>query len=650
MISENTDNTQTWEFVSGQYIVPVGQAITRFVFAAAGDDKIGNVLDAVSFVANNEIITEPFTVDCDTINATVEANGSGTWVPSDANPGEVTIANANSNTASISNFVQPGVYTFTWQTSYCAYDIEITYNGISDTPEVVSPIEYCLNDTAQQLSASTSDVYDLMWFTQAAGGTGSVTAPTPNTSVVNTTSYYVAYVDAEGCEGPRAEIQVIVSESFTPELTFSYEDTCVVATENPTPTLSTEFATGGIFSSTTLTVDATTGVIDMASASAGQHNVIYTYNGNEETCTSAGTFTATIDFTSASIPVTSFNYGTAAYCELLTTTVTPTLDPSFTTGGTFSSSTLSVNATTGAIDLSSVTAGNHDVIYTIEANASTCSEAGMFTTTIEITSSTSPITEFTYAEDVYCADSTTIQPNLSTAFTTGGVFNAESGLSIDAVTGEINVASSTLGNYNVTYTISENISNCVEAGMGTFNITILDAIEVAVEGECSGSDYILSAYPVNNSFNTNEAEYTWQDANGNVVGENSEVFNVSEYAILNPNATVPIQFSVTVDFGGCSITTTYTTERLSCRDIPQGISPDGNNKNDTFDLTGYGVKSLLIFNRYGREVYKFSGTYTNQWHGQTNDGDELPDGTYFYSLQKEDGSSVTGWVYINRAH
>ena len=650
MISENTDNTQTWEFVSGQYIVPVGQAITRFVFAAAGDDKIGNVLDAVSFVANNEIITEPFTVDCDTINATVEANGSGTWVPSDANPGEVTIANANSNTASISNFVQPGVYTFTWQTRYCSYDIVVTYNGIADTPEVESPIEYCLNDTAEQLTASTSDVYDLMWFTQTVGGMGSATAPTPNTSVVNTTSYYVAYVDAEGCEGPRAEIQVIVSESFTPELTFSYEDTCVVATENPTPTLSTEFATGGIFSSTTLTVDATTGVIDMASASAGQHNVIYTYNGNEETCTSAGTFTATIDFTSASIPVTSFNYGTAAYCELLTTTVTPTLDPSFTTGGTFSSSTLSVNATTGAIDLSSVTAGNHDVIYTIEANASTCSEAGMFTTTIEITSSTSPITEFTYAEDVYCADSTTIQPNLSTAFTTGGVFNAESGLSIDAVTGEINVASSTLGNYNVTYTISENISNCVEAGMGTFNITILDAIEVAVEGECSGSDYILSAYPVNNSFNANEAEYTWQDANGNVVGENSEVFNVSEYAILNPNATVPIQFSVTVDFGGCSITTTYTTERLSCRDIPQGISPDGNNKNDTFDLTGYGVKSLLIFNRYGREVYKFSGTYTNQWHGQTNDGDELPDGTYFYSLQKEDGSSVTGWVYINRAH
>ena len=650
LVSENLAVVQLWTLISGEYQVPEGQGVTRFVFRAVGDNVIGNILDAVNIVANNEIITEPFTVDCDNNTANVAANGSGTWIPSDTNPGEVTITNAETNTATITNFVQPGMYTFTWQTRYCSYDIEITYNGIADTPEVTSPVEYCLNDTAEQLTASTSDVYDLMWFTQAVGGMGSATAPIPDTSVVNTTSYYAAFVDAEGCEGPRVEIQVVVSESFTPELTFSYEDTCVVAMENPAPTFSADFATGGTFASTTLTVDATTGVIDMASASAGQHNITYTYNGNAETCTSAGIYTATIDFTAATVPTTNFNYGTAAYCELLTTTITPTLDPGFTTGGIFSSSTLAVNTTTGAIDLSNVTAGSHDIVYTVEANATTCSEEGSFTTSIQITASTSPVTEFTYAEDVYCADSNTIQPNLSTAFTTGGVFSAESGLSINAATGDINVTASSLGNYTVTYEITEDVTNCVEGAIGTFNITILDTIEVVIEGECSGSDYILTAMPVNNSFDSEEATYTWQDASGNIVGENSEVFNVSDYATLNPNVTVPLQFSVTVDFGGCTITSAYTTERLSCRDIPAGISPDGNNKNDTFDLTGYGVKSLLIFNRYGREVYNYSGTYTDQWHGQTNDGNDLPDGTYFYSIQKEDGSTVTGWVYINRAH
>lgn len=649
MIDEHLGTVQAWTLVSGEYSVPAGQDITRFIFRAHDGDDLGNVLDAINFVANNEIITAPFTVDCDDNIANVEANGTGTWVSSDSNPGTVSITDANSSSTTITNFVQPGVYTFTWQTSYCTYDLEITYNGIADIPETQSLVEYCLNSTAEQLTASTSDTYNLMWFTQAVGGTGTTTAPTPDTSVVNTTSYYVAFVDTEGCEGPRTEIQVVVSESFTPELTFTYDDTCVVATENPIPTLNTNFETGGTFSSTTLTVDTTTGIIDMASASVGQHDIIYTYDGDEETCTLSGSYVATIEFTAASIPVTVFNYGTEAYCVLSSETIIPTLTPNFTQGGTFSSSTLTVNATTGAIDMASATSGSHEVTYTVEANATACSDAGSSISTILITASTSPITEFSYAEDVYCADTNTILPEFTTGFTTGGTFSAESGLSINATTGEINVALSTLGNYDVTYEILEDISNCAEGSVATFNITILDTIDVVVEGECDGSNYTLTALPIDDSFDTTEANYTWKDASGNIVGDNSEVFNVTDYANQNPNVIVPLQFSVTVDFGGCSTTTTYTTERLSCGSIPQGISPDGNNKNDTFDLTGYGVNSLLIFNRYGTEVYKYNGNYTNQWHGQTNDGKALPDGTYFYSLQKDDGSSVTGWVYINRA-
>ncbi|MDN3493097.1 choice-of-anchor J domain-containing protein [Winogradskyella bathintestinalis] len=640
---------QSWRIVSGDYEVPEGQDVTRVFFRAYGEDTVGNLIDAVSFVANNEIITEPFTVDCDNTNANVEANGTGTWIPSDSNPGTASITDANSNTTSITNFTQPGVYTFTWQTLYCAYDIEITYNGIAETPEVESPVEYCLGDTAEQLTASTSDAYNLMWFTQATGGTGSAIAPTPDTSVVNTTSYYAAYVDAEGCEGPRAEIQVVVSESFTPELIFTYDDTCVVATENPSPMFVDGFATGGMFSSTTLTVDATTGVIDISSASTGQHNVIYTFDGNEESCTSAGSFMATITFTSGSAPITVFNYGTTDYCVLSTETINPTLANNFTTGGTYSATTLTVNEATGAIDLSNATVGSHEVTYTVEANAATCSDSGSSVTTVQIIASTSPVTEFTFAEDIYCADSNFILPEMVAGFTTGGLFSATDGLAINGNTGEIDVTSSAVGNYDVTYEIAEDVSNCVEASTGTFNITILDAIEVAIGGGCDGSDYKLTASPVNNSFNTNEATYTWKDVNGNTVGQNSEDFNVTNYSNLNPNVTAPLQFSLTVDFGGCSTTTSYTTERLACGTIPQGISPDGNNKNDTFDLTGYGVNSLIIFNRYGTEVFKHSGTYTDQWFGQTNNGDELPDGTYFYSIEKEDGEAITGWVYINRA-
>ncbi|WP_281764748.1 fibronectin type III domain-containing protein, partial [Neptunitalea lumnitzerae] len=51
--------------------------------------------------------------------------------------------------------------------------------------------------------------------------------------------------------------------------------------------------------------------------------------------------------------------------------------------------------------------------------------------------------------------------------------------------------------------------------------------------------------------------------------------------------------------------------------IPQGISPGGTSpgQNDTFDLDGFEVSKLQIFNRLGAEIYTFSD-YTDEWHGQ----------------------------------
>ncbi|MDG4717035.1 choice-of-anchor J domain-containing protein [Winogradskyella marincola] len=825
-IDSHLGATQAWSLVTGQYIVPAGQTETRFIFRASDGDDIGNVLDAVNFVANNEIITQPHAVDCNSNTTTVEANGMGTWIASDSNPGEVTIVTPSNNTTDINSFVQPGIYTFTWQTSYCSYDIEITYNGVAEVPTVESSVEYCLNDTSEQLIATPADALTLVWYTVATGGTGSTTAPTPDTSVVATTSYYVAYMNNEGCEGPRAEIIVTVSESFTPQLVFSYDDTCILNDVDATPILSNDFNTGGTFTSTTLTVDPSTGVIDMSSALAGQHDILYTFEGDEDNCLEGGTYTATINFIAAQTPVTTFNYGNEAFCLLNGTTVLPTLDSGFTTGGTFSSTTVTVDSTTGEIDLTTAPEGIHDVTYTFDENIANCIEGstytttievvatvnpvtdfsyaesnycedtgiisvitgddftsggtfsstagltldaitgdidldasatgtytityeiaedlnnciannssnftltinasvasitefsynpsvicplgvselnpelatgfttggnfssatldvdiatgiinmtsatsgtheitytyeedttncileGSFTTTIEITETNTPVTTFSYNEDVYCGDAGTIFPNTDTDFTQGGTFTAENGLVINSSTGEIDVAASTLGNYTVTYTIPSDQNSCTENGSSSFNITILDTIEVAISGECDGEDYILTASPVASSFNPDEATYLWTDANGNVTNQTSEIFNITDYLDQNSGLSVPTIFNVTVQFGGCSVTQSFTAERSACRDIPKGISPDGNGKNDTFDLTGFGVTEIYMYNRYGTEVYTFKGTYTNQWYGQSNKGDELPDGTYFYSIRKEDGSSVTGWVYINRAY
>ncbi len=84
--------------------------------------------------------------------------------------------------------------------------------------------------------------------------------------------------------------------------------------------------------------------------------------------------------------------------------------------------------------------------------------------------------------------------------------------------------------------------------------------------------------------------------------------------------------------------------------IPEAFTPNGNNINDLFvirNLETYNTKNLEVFNRYGNRVYS-SGNYQNDWDGsRSENGQALPDGTYYYVLTTE-GDTFKGYVYINR--
>lgn len=90
--------------------------------------------------------------------------------------------------------------------------------------------------------------------------------------------------------------------------------------------------------------------------------------------------------------------------------------------------------------------------------------------------------------------------------------------------------------------------------------------------------------------------------------------------------------------------------------IPQGFSPNGDGKNDWFNIQGlYDIfehHELLIYNRYGDLIFK--GNNDLKWLGTANrginrNGQLLPVGTYFYVLHLNDPNfnSLTGWVYLN---
>ena len=85
--------------------------------------------------------------------------------------------------------------------------ITVNVSSLAVAPVVTSPVNYCQNSTAVQLTATGSN---LLWYTTATGGTGTATAPTPSTSTAGNAAFYVSQSNTCG-EGPRAVINVIVN-------------------------------------------------------------------------------------------------------------------------------------------------------------------------------------------------------------------------------------------------------------------------------------------------------------------------------------------------------------------------------------------------------------------------------------------------------
>ncbi len=87
---------------------------------------------------------------------------------------------------------------------------------------------------------------------------------------------------------------------------------------------------------------------------------------------------------------------------------------------------------------------------------------------------------------------------------------------------------------------------------------------------------------------------------------------------------------------------------------PSIITPNNDQVNDYFvvpcllDNNNYPDNSLVIINRWGDEVFRSSGPYQNNWNGRYN-GEDLPDGTYFYILDFGNNTRpISGFFEIKR--
>ncbi|EOG6904172.1 Ig-like domain-containing protein [Flavobacterium psychrophilum] len=168
--------------------------------------KNSNGCDVTAIVTVNALPTITGALNT-CIGTTTQLTGSGTanttnpWVSDN-----IAIANV-SNTGLVTG-VTGGTAIITYTNSNgCATKATVTINNPS-APGVITPITYCLNDITNPITATGSN---LLWYATVTGGVGSTIAPTPLTTAVGNTNYYVSQTVGT-CESPRAVITSNISE------------------------------------------------------------------------------------------------------------------------------------------------------------------------------------------------------------------------------------------------------------------------------------------------------------------------------------------------------------------------------------------------------------------------------------------------------
>ncbi|MEP4780543.1 MAG: carboxypeptidase, partial [Algibacter sp.] len=286
------------------------------------------------------------------------------------------------------------------------------------------------SSTTLNISGTLNDATQWAIYSGTCGGTlvGTATGASPSIVVTPSAGSTTYFVRGEGgCVTSGSCGSTSITTTALDDASFSYSASayCVDVTD---PSATITGLSGGSFSSTTgLSINTSTGAIDVSASTPGLYTVTYTTAG---TCPNSSNVNVTVN----ALDDASFSYSASAYCVDAT-------DPSATitglSGGSFSSTTgLSINTSTGAIDVSASTPGLYAVTYT---TAGTCPNSSNVNVTVNALDDAS----FSYSASAYCVDAT--DPSATITGLSGGSFSSTTGLSINTSTGAIDVSASTPG-------------------------------------------------------------------------------------------------------------------------------------------------------------------------------------------------------------
>ncbi|WP_170878425.1 gliding motility-associated C-terminal domain-containing protein [Daejeonella lutea] len=402
---------------------------------------------------------------------------------------------------------------------------------VSVTPLPAAPTvagtTICSGSTATLAASAPGGIYE--WYTAASGGTllgTGVTFTTP--ALISTTTYYVQ-TTVNGCPGPRTAATVTVTPipaapSFAAVSTICAGSSATLTATGPGGSYQWYSAASG---------GALLGTGASYNTPALNATTTFYVQTTDNGCTSART---AVEVTVIPQVNPEFKYASGTFCL----TGAPKQAPQIFNGpGTFSGSGgLVINPTTGEIDVLASGLGVYTVSYT---STSQCPR----TTSTTITITDTPNATFTYSGP-FCVGGPNPLPNFG-ATGSAGIFSSTSGLNfVNTSTGEINLATSTPGDYTITNTISGGVG-CSDAKSFVVTITASPSAPTAAGMTiCANNSATLTA-------SGSTGTYAWFNSPSGGTSLGSGAF----YTTASLSTTTTFYVETTV--GGCTSPRTAVT-------------------------------------------------------------------------------------------
>ena len=382
--------------------------------------------------------------------------------------------------------------------------------------------------------------------------------------------------------------------------------------QNATDPVPSGGTVGGNWTSTAgIALDSTTGIIDLSASTPATYSVTYTTAGG---CPDTSSTNITISLAQDA----SFSLNDTLFCQDGSDGIATILG---TTGGTFSSQTgLSINSTTGDIDVSASTPANYNVTYT---TTGICPDVRIIPITILLPDNAT----FTYGGNTFCQNAAA--DPVPSGGTVGGTWTSTAGIVLDSTTGTVDLSASTPATYSVTYTTagacpdtSSSSITILTSDIAAFNFTDTSICQnagvnpiLAVTGTTSGT------------YTASPSTLVFVDSISGEIDLNASLPGIYTLTYTS-NGTCPTieNTSVTLSICGAYVNLEYTEQFILYPNPNRGVFSLLNNEKS-------GEVLLVLTDILGKIVYQQIRNFSKE-EEQIFDMAYLAEGTYFLQLRQ----------------